>query len=167
MRRLSPRLLFAFALVVSACGGAPYDGARYDDGRVRFSIAAPPAPWSRVSVDDEANLAWTHRDLAAVVHAHGSCSPSLDIPLQSLTNHLLVGFRNREIVQQRRRPFLQREALDTHVLASLDGVMRELRFVVFKKDECVYDLSVLSRPGESFATASAFFDSWIADFSVD
>jgi len=100
-----------------------------------------------------------------IVQVNGSCDPALDIPLVALTNHLLIGFTEREYVTEPElRQLDGREALHTHVRAKLDGVPRELYFVVTKKDECVFDLSLIAPPGERFASALPAFEQMVASF---
>ncbi len=155
------------ALYVLACGGGPrYVGGEFRDGPVRFAVTAPSGGWRSVAVDSASDLAWVHDGAAAVVQTNGDCSPALDIPLVALTNHLLVGFTEREIVEQVLVPLDGREALRTHVVAKLDGVPRELLLVVVKKNACVYDLALVAPPGERFAQARAGFEVMLESFET-
>lgn len=132
---------------------------------MHFAVEAPEGPWQSTEVDGADDLAWTHDETAAVIHVGGSCDPRLDLPLPALTNHLLIGFTEREVVGEERRPFQSREALDSHIIAKLDGVVRELRLVVLKKDDCVYDFALVSSR-DAFADANATFTSILDSFEV-
>ena len=163
--RLFPRL---FALgsffLLSACGGPSYAGGIYRDGALAFRVQAPPGEWSSVRVGDQNDLAWEQRGTHAVLQVNGSCDPGLDIPLAALTNHLLIGFTERDLREQTLITLDGREALRTHLVAKIDGVPREFMLVVLKKDNCVFDFAVLAAPGESFAQAHPAFERVLDSF---
>ncbi len=161
-----PLHLLCLLCALAGCGGATYADGVFEEGEVRFSIDGPGPDWRRLAVAEESDLAWAHEGRASVLHASGSCDPRLDIPLVSLTAHLLVGFTDREELSQERRPFAGREALDTHLRAKLDGVTRELRLVVLKKDDCVYDFGLVAPPGAHFDASNADFDRLLASFEA-
>jgi hypothetical protein len=153
------------AVGLGACGGARYDGAVYADGDVRYRAEAPGAGWSRVRVAGHNDLAWSSDALGAVVQVNATCGrPDDDVPLRWLTEHLLNGFTAREVHAQETFTLDGREALRTHVTARLDGVPRELLFVVLKKNGCVYDLALVAPPGERFARARPDYERLVASF---
>lgn len=151
--------------LLSACGGPSYAGGVYHEGALHFAVEAPVSPWRSAGVEGAHDLAWTHAETAAVIHVGGSCDPRLDLPLPALTNHLLIGFTEREVLEEERRTFQSREALDSHVVAKLDGVVRELRLVVLKKDDCVYDFALVSSRS-AFADANVTFTSVLDSFEA-
>jgi hypothetical protein len=89
------------------------------------------------------------------------------VPLTALTNHLLLGFTERDVQEQEIVPMDGREALRTHVVARLDGVPRELLFYVMKKDDCVYDLALLAPVGPQFERALVEFEPFVAGFTTE
>ncbi|MEM9071533.1 MAG: hypothetical protein AAGE52_23705 [Myxococcota bacterium] len=153
-------------LILVACGGGQYSSGVYENEETRYSLSDPGDGWRRVDVDSHNDLAWRHPQLAAVIQANSSCNPSLDVPLAALTNHLLIGFTEREIATQELVPMDGREALRTVVTAKLDGVPRQLALVVLKKDGCVYDFALVAPPGNPFATASTSYDSMLSSFGT-
>ena len=157
-------LAIAGLMAAAACGGAHYDGQQFVGENVRFRLREPSSPWERAHVSDEADLAWVDGD--RVLHASGSCDPRLDIPLQALTNHLLIGFTERDIESETLREFNGREALVTRVSAKLDGVPREMELVVLKKNECVYDFSLVAPPGSRFDSALPAFEAMLQSFEA-
>ena len=119
-----------------------------------------------MDVRGENDLAWTHEGHAAIIQANASCNPGLDIPLTALTNHLLIGFTERELATQELVPMDGREALRTHMRAKLDGVPRELLLVVLKKDGCVYDFALVA-PLRGFTPARASYDAMLQSFRTE
>ncbi len=118
-----------------------------------------------MDVEDANDLAWFHESLDSIIQVNASCNPRLDIPLAALTNHLMIGFTDRELLDQQVEPFDGREALRTHVRARLDGVLREMTLLVAKKDQCVYDFALVAPP-RSYAQASATFEPIVASFAT-
>jgi len=164
-RRESARVVLPLLAAIAACGGGTYEGETYADDEARYRLSDPEGGWSRVEVDGQNDLAWAHASLGAVIQANASCNPSLDIPLVSLTNHLLIGFTERETLSEELVELAAREALRTHVRAKLDGVPRELLLVVLKKDGCVYDFALVAPPA-SFGRAQPTYDGMLRTFET-
>lgn len=154
----------AFLSAVGCASGGSYQGGVYQDDETEFRLADPGSGWETLEVEDANDLAWG-RD-GAVIQVNSSCDPSLDIPLSALTNHLMIGFTERDLVSQELVPLAGREALRTHVRAKLDGVPREMILVVLKKNECVYDFAAVTPPGASFERASSDLDAMLASFET-
>ncbi len=101
------------------------------------------------------------------MHVDSSCDPALDIPLKALRGHLLIGFTERDVVEEVLVPMDGREALRTHLTAKLDGVPREILLQILKKDDCVYDFGLVTPRGADFEAAVGDFDQMLAGFSTD
>ncbi len=141
-------------------------GRIYRDDEAHYRIGELGDGWSAVSVQDD-DVAFHNESLEAIVSVNASCDPAADIPLTVLTNHLLAGFTARQTVSEDLVPLDGREALRTHVIASLDGLPRELLIFVLKKNECVYDLIMISPPGSTFTGALTPFESFVAGFTTE
>ncbi len=159
----------AIVLGLSACSGASGQlrGSVYRDAEASYRIGSLPGSWRRLTVEDQNDLAWRSESLASIVQVNATCDPASDVPLSALTNHLLMGFTDREVQAEELVPMDGREALRTRVVARLDGVPRELLFYVMKKDDCVYDLALVSPPGAPFERALVEFEPFVAGFSTD
>ena len=132
-----------------------------------LSCAAPlaagrgglPDGWERVRHQGD-TVAFHHAGGGTIVRAR-SCGDGDDVPLDVLTNHLLLGIENRH--ERARRPLVVdgRAALHTELDATLDGVRVALDLVVFKKDGCTVDVYLVA-PLPSFAARRADFDRYVA-----
>lgn len=161
-------LALAGSLLTASCGGgATLSGRTLRTRDTAYTIGELGTGWRRIEVGDHNDVAFAHDGLDAVIQANSSCDPALDIPLVALTNHLLVGFTERDIREQALVPLDAREAMRTHVVAKLDGVPRELVLVVMKKDGCVYDLALIAPPGDRFAAAQQSWDGFIGPFHAE
>lgn len=164
--------LIGWALVLpcalGACGGGGgLRGDVYRDAEARYRVGPLGSGWRALDVAGQNDLAYHDADLGAIVQVNATCDPDSDVPLTALTNHLLIGFTERDIREQRIVPMDGREALRTHVVARLDGVPRELLFVVMKKNDCVYDFALITPPGSPFTRAVADFDRFVAGFTTE
>jgi hypothetical protein len=167
-RRASlPALALAPLLVLvtlTACGGARLRGSEYRDDEAHYFIGDVSPRWSQLEAPGDNDLAWHDGEAGAVIQVNSTCDPGADIPLTALTNHLLAGFTAREVLEQTVVPMDGREALRTHAIARLDGVPRELLFYVMKKDECIYDIALVTPTGDSFDRALESFEPFVAGF---
>lgn len=152
-------------LPLAGCGGGgALAGGVYQDPEARYQVEGPGSGWERLEVEEQNDLAWGEPDLAAVIQINASCDPDLDIPLEALRNHLLIGFTEREVRTEERVPLDSREALRTHLRAKLDGVPREMVLTILKKDGCVYDFALVAPPGPKFARALPSYDALLSAF---
>lgn len=176
-RSFVAKLIFYASLTVSfpalvgpilACSsGATFSHGHFRDAEASYQLGLLGSKWERVYISSRNDLAWQNQDLGAIIQVNASCNPSMDVPLKALTNHLMIGFTERNIREQKLLPMAGRESLRTHLTAKLDGVPREMVFDVLKKNGCVYDFSVVTPPGPRFNRALRDYLGLIAGFRSD
>lgn len=150
---------------LGACGGArgSFDGNVYRDGSIAFTIGPVPATWRSIDVAG-ASLAFRDDPHGGSVLVNARCAKAdADTPLPALTNHLLMGSTERQILSQETEPFDRREVLHTKVRAKWDGVPTSLDIFVLKKDGCTYDF-VFTAPEASFDEGTAAFEGFVRSF---
>jgi hypothetical protein len=160
MRRALLGLLVAAS---SACAVGRFSGGVYRQGAVAFRIGALPRAWQPARIGGP--LAFHHHE-GGSISAHGSCEGSDDVPLDVLTNHLVIGLESRRELERRHIVVDGRAALRTRFDAALDGVPVALDFVVLKKDGCVYDLTLVTQR-ERFDVRVPDFDGFVNGFAVE
>ncbi len=157
----------ALAVLASGCGGGgALRGQVYEDSEATYRVGPLGPSWERIELAHN-DLAWRDPATNAIVQVNATCDPFRDVPLTSLTNHLLIGFTDRERVSRRLVPLDGREALRSRYLASLDGVPRALLLYVLKKDECTYDFALVSPPGAPYREAEPIFERFVEAFSTE
>ena len=157
-----------FGLFAMACATTgTLQGNRYRGEQTSYRIGAVGSDWTLVTVDKQNDLAWHSVSKSAVMHVDSDCDPALDIPLTALRGHLMIGFTEREVVEEETVPMDGREALRTHLRAKLDGVPRDILLQILKKDDCVYDFGLVTPPGPSFEEALRDFDQMLAGFTTE
>lgn len=149
----------------TACPSASWKDHTYQNTQVRYRIAKTPPmpPWREVDVP-QSHIAWmnSQNDAGILVNAH--CEGVEDAPLRALTDHLLIGLSEVNVLSQDTLMRSNREALRTIVTAKLDGVLRQMAFMVVRKDGCVYD-AVLSTSTDTFVGVIDTFDAMTSDES--
>lgn len=138
----------------------------YRGDRTSYRIGEVSGDWTRVTVDRQNDLAWHNGAKGAVMHVDSDCDPGLDIPLTALRSHLIIGFTEREIVEEEVVEMDGREALRTHFRGKLDGVPRDILLQILKKDDCVYDFGLITPTGPGFDEARVDFDRMLAGFTT-
>jgi hypothetical protein len=155
----------AAALSLLACSSTGWDGRVYHAGRASFRAGPVPPSWDRVSVEG-AMLAFHDKQTGGSMNVYARCGQDgEDVPLRALTQHLLIGFTERQYVEEKVVPMDGREAMHTVVNAKLDGVPLSLSIYVLKKDGCVYDL-VWVAPPDRFQAGIAGFEAFVAGFGT-
>lgn len=162
-------VLLGLAALIGAtgCGGPALRGNVFAAHGVRYRVGDLGDGWDRIDVGGQNDLAWRSGSAEAIVQVNSTCDPDSDVPLTALTNHLLIGFTDREVREQAVVPMDGREALRTHVVAKLDGVPRELLFVVLKKDDCVYDFALVAPTGAAYERTAPGFERFVAEFTTE
>jgi len=150
--------------IIACSSGATFSQGLYRDEEVSYRVGLLNTKWERIRITGRNDLAWQNQELGAIIQVNASCNPLMDIPLKALTNHLLIGFTERQFQEQKLFPMAGRESLRTHLTAKLDGVEREMVFDVLKKNGCVYDFSVVTPPDARFSRAFQDYLGLIAGF---
>lgn len=148
--RISPSipallLLLPLLLGLEACAsGGSYRNGVFRGSRVAYRLDEPGKGWERISFSEN-DLAWAG-PAGGMISVNAECEDHGDPSLKVLTDHLLIGFEDRQVLAREPLRLAGRGALRTRLRARLDGVPTELELTVLKKDGCVYDLIYLSSP---------------------
>jgi hypothetical protein len=153
------------AALVACGGGAQYEAGLYRGENVSFRVGPPPGHWRRLE-SDEALIAFRDDRSQATIAVNGRCHmDGDDVPLQALTHHLFLHFTDRELIEQRELRLDGRAALQTELVARLDGVPKHFLVYVLKKDGCVYDFLRIADTN-SGASGEEEFRRFVASFEA-
>lgn len=146
------------------CASTSWNARVYHKGSLHFQIGTLPNSWQRVDV--EGSLVAFHHHDGGSIYVYARCGrDSDDVPLSALTQHLLIGFTERNVQSEQKIPFNGREALRSVIDAKLDGVAVMLDIVVSKKDGCVYDLTHIAK-AQRFEQNQRDFQNFIHEFLI-
>lgn len=143
-------------LLAIGCAHGSFSNGIYRKGALGYRVGPLPAPWRQVHGD--ANVQFYNDRTTSVIMANADCGERTlnSSPLRVLGNTLLFGFTEQKIRSQEVVPFAGREAERRVVDAKLDGVPVVVESWVLKKDQCVYDLDLVSPPDHYALDRSAF-----------
>jgi hypothetical protein len=140
-----------------ATGVVAKQGAKYRTG-------AAPAGWKRL-LNPQGDIAFYNDGLGATISANALCPAKGDPPLRVLLNHLLFGFTDRNVTDEKSLMIDGREALRAEYSARLDGVKRRFLVYVLKKDDCVFDMQYQAPEG-SFGQGVGVFEEFAGGFGT-
>lgn len=170
----SPQVLLGVALVsvvATGCSGWVGYGNTYYKRRetavsheATYSFGSPGSAWRPLS-QKGTQVAWYNDGLDAVIVLDSQCEMHGDSSLEQFTDHLRIDFREWEVVSQDRVTLVQRDAVRTVVLASIDGVIKtQMEIYVVKKDGCLFDLEYIAPP-RSFESGRGDFAKVVNGFA--
>lgn len=132
-------------------------------GKLCYRTGTLASSWQVVHLE-MASVSYFNRDLHAIIESNASCRDDAEAtPLETLTNHLLLGYTERNYRTSEKVPLVQREALHTVVEAKLDGVPMMLDLYVMKRNGCIFDLSFAAPPAH-FGDGSPAFSQFVQGF---
>lgn len=168
----SPRVPLGVALLTTlaaGCGGwvghgDTYYARRADPHDATYGFGQPGAGW-RPLEQKGVQVAWFDASNDAVIVLDSQCEQHGDSTLEQFTDHLRIDFREWEIVSQERITLVQRDAVHTVVVASIDGVIKtQMELYVVKKNGCLFDLEYIAPP-RNFEQGRAAFAQVVGGFS--
>ncbi len=158
-------VLVLVVVALSGCAGGFRDGVFTKDD-VRYRIGPPDeSVWRRVGFAND-DLAWVNKSSGHVIATNATCHDHGDPSLEVLTTHLLFGFADRELKEQKTEQLDGRESLHSKFEAKLDGVPIEIEIIVMKKNGCVHDFEYVAPLGHAVDQQAAF-DRMVAGFAQE
>jgi hypothetical protein len=158
--------LFPLALLpLLGCTSHTFQQGVFAKDGVRYRVGELSRGWRPLDVQSN-DLAYISNDSPHSLAVNATCAPDGDASLEVLTQHLLMGFTDRELLDEKRAPMDGRDSLRSHYKAKLDGVPVEMMLVVMKKDGCVYDFTYLSPPGR-FDEKRPSFERVLSEFHAE
>ena len=157
MRAAACAAALAGALAVAACAGPTIDHGvfRAPSG---YRVTLPRDGWV-VDRNSGADLELRHQSGSAAMLVNGLCdAPAVDRRPDVLVRQLLLGLRDRKVVESGEVPVNGRAATHTLMegrMMTSDARMRIESYVV-KGEHCVWDLLYVAEPGAFDATRGDF-----------
>jgi hypothetical protein len=154
------------ALLVATSAGCATEHLRngvYHGKRTTYRLGPLGPAWQRH--DSQADLAFFEPQLDAMIMVNTECPAAHDPPLNVAANTLLIGFTDRQVVDEGPVQLAGREGLHRHLRAKLDGQLLVVDVFVLKKDGCLYDLVYVSPPATA-ARGRVEFERFVAGFDT-
>ena len=138
-----------------------------------YLVAPPSAPWHKLSVGEDSNsidamkadLAYENPQTGAIISLNSLCRKYSGSSLDSLTNNLVRGIENREVISRKETILDGQKALDTSFKGTVDKVDIMIRTVVMAKDSCTFDFIYVVIPKRE-GNNRGDFDTFLASFKA-
>ena len=158
---------FRFAKHYTALNGngGSLSGGVFTDSSNSYRIGHLGSTWNRVN-SDYGDLLFVNESRTAAITVNSTCSSKkTDYSLLALSNSLLIGVKNKELVDRELINIDKEEAMFAAYRIKDDKENLHIATAVFKKGICIYDFSY-SDIGESFDQQLKIFVSFLNDFEV-
>lgn len=146
-------------LLLKGAGSSKKLELRYHPGELGSSWLESPSA--------AGDVAFYSEDLGATIYADSSCGARYeDAPLPVLLNHLLFGFTEVQLNDERDSLLAGRASLTREATARLDGVQVEVSATVTKNGPCVFDLVFIGPPG-SLQEGHSHYETFLSGLAVE
>lgn len=168
-RKIPSVVLVSLLCVLVSCGHTRED-ARWNDHKSQlcshqgcYRVGRLGPDWRFLRTERNSVL-FFNESISGVMQGNATCRGDTEAAtLQHLTEHMFIGYTERDTQLQALVPLAQREALHTVARAKLDGVPMVLDLYVLKRNGCVFDLSY-SAPPELYERGRADFARFVHGF---
>ncbi len=126
-------------------------------------VASAPRPPYQVLKGARADGAWQNPADGNSISYLSTCNEQSDPSLESATDEVVSALGTTKTLSHNTLEFDGREALNTVAEARVEGVPTKIHALVFKKNGCVYALSLIGLT-KSFEKGEPYFDAFVKGF---
>lgn len=153
-------LLLIFITILSACSSSD-NGAYSKSKLVENNLSkAIKSPWSAID-SAGSDLAFSNKDTNSIFIFNSACRKFDPSNLPTLTNSILTGIDNVEIMEKTMTTHQERDAVVVVAKGMVDGIARYFRILTTQKNNCIYDLALISTSEANLKKDSADFNNFI------
>ena len=156
-------ILILPSLILSACISVNI-GPKGAEKSKNVKVVAPAPPFKEVK-GLKADGAWQNTNNGNSLSYLSTCHEQVDPTLEVATDEVISAFGETKQLSQKKLEFDGRDALDTEAEARVEGVPTKIRTLVFKKNGCLYTLSLIGLT-KYFAKDVSSFESFVNGFEA-
>ena len=128
------------------------------------AFITPGLPYRQIK-GSPADGAWQNPENGNSISFLSTCNEESDPSLEAATDEMISAFGETKQLSQKKFEFDGRDALDTQAEARVEGVPTKIRALVFKKNACLYTLSLIGI-SKSFSKGEKPFDDFVKGFQA-
>lgn len=154
-------------LALAGCAGRRIEGGVFHSPK-GYRVAIPGPEWTIVE-SSRADLELRHRDGGAGILANAGCTPEVARRAPALlTMHLLIGLRERKVLERGEVALAGRPAAHAVVEARADGAAAPVRIETYTLNDgrCVYDFAYAADVA-AFAARRGDFTRFLDSFTTE
>ena len=154
-------VLFIFIAIFGACSSNENSGAYSKSKLVENNLSkAIKAPWFQID-SDGSDLAFNNKSTGSIFIFNSACRKFDPSNLPTLTNSILTGIDNVEIVEKTALSHQDRDAVLVVAKGTVDGIARYFRILTTQKNNCIYDHALISTSEAKLKKDTADFNKFI------
>lgn len=154
-------LLLILITVLSACSSSENNGAYTKSKLVENNLSkAIKKPWSKID-SAGSDLAFTNKKTNSIFIFNSACRKFDPSNLPTLTNSILTGIDNVEILEKTTTTHQDRDAVLVVAKGTVDGIARYFRILTTQKNNCIYDHALISTSEANLKKDTADFNNFI------
>ncbi len=163
IKRFALSTLFVVGIGATSTGCISVNlGPKGPEKSKNVGVQAPLAPY-QVLKGARADGAWQNPADGNSISYLSTCNEQSDPSLEIATDEVISALGNSKTLSQKKLEFDGREALDTLAEARVEGVPTKIHALVFKKNGCLYTLSLIGLT-KSFDKGEPYFDAFVKGF---
>ncbi|MDZ4677645.1 MAG: hypothetical protein SGI74_09070 [Oligoflexia bacterium] len=129
---------------------------------VNTKFSPPDSPYEKSNVSS-ADQVWQSKKTGSTIAVNSMCQKYADLSLKNLEQNILTGIENLKVIEEQDTTFDEREASRILAEGTIDGVPIRIDLLIFKKNNCTYDLAYISRP-QNFTVEKPIFEKFLSNF---
>lgn len=154
-------LLLLFITVLAACSSSENNGAYTKSKSVENNLSkAIKRPWSEID-SAGSDLAYSNKATSSIFIFNSACRKFDPSNLPTLTNSILTGIDNVEIMEKIGLTHQDREAVLVVAKGTVDGISRYFRILTTQKNNCIYDYALIATSEANLKKDTADFNKFI------
>ncbi|HLE25971.1 MAG TPA: hypothetical protein VI935_10025, partial [Thermodesulfobacteriota bacterium] len=139
-------------------------GQVYESKDTIYEIGKLSDKWKRINIKG-GDLAFWFEAIQAAITVNSTCNIKANYSLKALSNSLLIGIRDKQMVEEKEITISGEKALESIYFAKMDNDSVKLCAVVMKNNTCIYDFTYTSPP-DKFDSGLSEFKNFLSQFRV-
>lgn len=153
-------LLLILITILGACSSNE-SGAYSKSKSVENNLSkAIKTPWSEID-NEGSDLAFSNKKTNSIFIFNSACRKFDPSNLPTLTNSILTGIDNVEMMEKTMTTHQGREAVIVVAKGTVDGIARYFRILTTQKNNCIYDYALIATSEANLKKDTADFNNFI------
>jgi hypothetical protein len=155
-------LLLLILTLFAACSSSENDNGAYTKSTLVENQLSKQVktPWKEVN-NAGSDLALSNQKTNSFFIFNSACRKFDPSNLPTLTNSILTGINNVEFLEKTMTTHQDREAVLVIAKGSVDGIERYFRILTTQKNNCIYDLALISTSAGNLAKDTNDYNKFI------
>lgn len=159
---LMKKILFLILITgLGACSSSENNGSYSKSKTVENNLSKTiKSPWSEIA-SEGSDLAFNNKKTNSIFIFNSACRKFDPSNLPNLTNSILTGIDNVEMIEKASLTHQDREAVLVVAKGTVDGIARYFRILTTQKNNCIYDHALISTSEANLKKDTADFTKFI------